>query len=151
MDYMALLYLALFPMLTVAIGWTMLSRGLLATDDQLALRRVQRWRFVVAFTLFAVAWLALLGAGLLAYGALAPLANRDWFAGTLLIGAVVCLACTGYWLTLIYGAGDVLHLTNINARRAASATLLWNIVATVPYFVLSAPVTTEPLRMIAGL
>ena len=75
MDYMALLYLALFPMVTVAIGWTMLSRGLLATDDKLALRKVQRWRFVVAFTLFTVAWLALLGAGLLAYGALEPLAR----------------------------------------------------------------------------
>lgn len=151
MDYMALLYLALFPMVTVAIGWTMLSRGLLATDDKLALRKVQRWRFVVAFTLFAVAWLALVGAGIMAYTTLEPLANRDWFAGTLLIGGFVCLACTGYWLTLIYGAGDVLHLTNINARRAASATLIWNIVATVPYFILSAPVPSEPLRMIAGM
>jgi hypothetical protein len=151
MDYMALLYLALFPMVTVAIGWLMLSRGLAATDDKLALRKVQRWRFVWAFTLFAVAWLALVGAGLIAYGILEPLANRDWFATTLLIGAFVCLACTGYWLSLIHGAGDVLHMPNMTARRAASATLLWNIVATVPYFILAAPTPAEPLRMIAGM
>src|SRR5215207_8741771 len=67
MDYITLLYLAAFPVLTVYIGWSVLSRGLFASDDKLALRKVQRWRFVMAFCLFSVSWLLLVSAGMVVY------------------------------------------------------------------------------------
>jgi len=152
MDYMALLYLAVFPVVTIIIGWSILSRGLAASDDKLALRKVQRWRFVLAFCLFALAWLVIVAGGLVAFSQIAPLLSRDYVAAMALSAGVLWLGCAVYWLTLIYSAGDVLHLPADHARRAASAALLWNLVATVPFVLLSVPAhAAEPLRMLAGM
>jgi hypothetical protein len=151
MNYIALAYLAAFPLLTVSIGWSILSRGLLASDDKLALRKVQRWRFVTAFCLFSVAWLLLISGGMVVYTRIAPIIERDVFATVALIAAIVWLGCTGYWLVLLYSANDVLHLPEATARRAASATLLWNLVFTLPLFLFLFPAAAEPMGMIAGL
>jgi hypothetical protein len=151
MDYLALLYLAVFPVITVTIGWTILSKGVLSSDDKLALRKVQRWRFATAFSLFAVAWLLLVSGGMMAYNSMAPIVERDTFAAVALLAAVVWLGCTAYWMALLHSAGDMLHLPDETARRAASSTLLWNLIFTIPFFAIAMPIHTEPLRILAGL
>jgi hypothetical protein len=67
------------------------------------------------------------------------------------VAASVWLGCTGYWLALLYSAGDVLHLPTATARRAASSTLLWNLMFTVPFFAFAVPANAVPLRLLAGL
>jgi hypothetical protein len=151
MDYIALAYLAAFPLLTVCIGWSVLSQGLLASDDKLALRKVQRWRFVTAFSLFSVAWLLLVSGGMAVYSHMAPILDRDVFATIALIAAIVWLGCTGYWLVLLHSAEDMLQLPDATARRAASTTLLWNLLFTLPLFVFVLPAHIEPIALIAGL
>ena len=151
MDYIALTYLAAFPVLTVFIGWSVLSRGLLSSDDKLALRKVQRWRFVTAFCLFSVAWLLMVSGGMLVYARMAPIIERDVFATVAMIAAIVWMGCTAYWLILLHSAEDVLHLPDSTARRAASTTLLWNLVFTLPLFVFVLPGGTEPIKLMAGL
>jgi hypothetical protein len=151
MDYIALTYLAAFPVLTVLIGWSVLSQGILSSDDKLALRKVQRWRFVLTFSLFAVAWLLLVSGGMLVYARMAPLIERDVFATIAMIAAIMWMGCTGYWLVLLHSAEDVLRLPDTTARRAASTTLLWNLIFTLPLFVFVLPASAEPIRLMAGM
>jgi hypothetical protein len=73
------------------------------------------------------------------------------FATIAMIAAIMWMGCTGYWLVLLHSAEDVLRLPDTTARRAASTTLLWNLIFTLPLFVFVGPASAEPIRLMAGM
>jgi hypothetical protein len=139
MDYIVWGYLAAFPVLTIAIGWSVLSTGLGQVDDKLSLRRVQRWRYVASYTLFTVLWLAVLGICMLVFGRIGPVLSRDPYLALALFSVTAWVACAAYWSTLLFCTDKLLELPQGPARKAASNTLLWNLVLTLPYVMIAVP------------